>query len=156
MLLGKAFTLKGRIYVRSKQGLVIISAIGKPQRRYGAAVRYPAYSRLHRSKYGQGSESLDSVRAKLITGAIGAGAEAVSKYSNDDEHKFTAGRILGKDGSGYLTIDQLDKDLVLMLKSLKTGQYSQPTEFRDERGRKRRSHCLFKSEVGTTPRKPER
>ncbi len=41
-----------------------------------------------------------------------------------------------KDGSSYLTIDQLDKDIVLMLKNLKIGEYSQPTEFTDERGKK--------------------
>jgi len=80
-------------------------------------------------------ERLDSVRANLISGTIDFGG-AVSKYSNDDEHKFTAGRILGRDGSGSLTIDQLDKDMVLMLKDLKVGQYSHPTEFTDERGKK--------------------
>ena len=80
-------------------------------------------------------ERLDSVRAKLIAGTMDFG-EAVNKYSNDDEHKFTGGQLLGRDGSGYLTIDQLDKDMVLMLKNLKVGQYSQPTEFTDERGRK--------------------
>ena len=80
-------------------------------------------------------EKLDSVRAKLIAGTIDFG-EAVNKYSNDEEHKFTAGQVFGRDGSGFLTIDQLDKDMVLMLQKLKVGQYSQPTEFTDERGRK--------------------
>ena len=83
----------------------------------------------------QGIERLDSVRSKLIAGTIDFG-EAVAKYSDDDEHKFTAGRVLGRDGGSYVTIDQLDKDMVIMLKSLKVGQYSQPTEFLDERGRK--------------------
>ena len=35
-----------------------------------------------------------------------------------------------------LTIDQLDKDMVVMLKDLKVGQYSQPAEYADERGKK--------------------
>lgn len=83
----------------------------------------------------EGIERLDSVRAKLIAGTIDFG-EAVAKYSDDDEHKFTGGQILSRDGSGYITIDQLDKDMVVMLKDLKVGQYSQPTEFVDERGRK--------------------
>jgi peptidyl-prolyl cis-trans isomerase SurA len=43
---------------------------------------------------------------------------------------------MGRDGSTYLTIDQLDKDLVVMLKNLKVGQYSPPVEYLDERGRK--------------------
>ncbi len=80
-------------------------------------------------------EKLDSVRAKLIAGTMQFG-EAVAKYSDDDASKFTAGRITGRDGSAYVTIDQLDKDMVVMLKDLRVGQYSQPTEYVDERGRK--------------------
>ncbi len=79
-------------------------------------------------------EKLDSVRAKLITGALSFG-DAVNKYSNDDASKFTGGMIQGPNG-GYLTIDQLDKDMVAMLKDLKVGQYSQPVEYTDESGKK--------------------
>ena len=32
--------------------------------------------------------------------------------------------------------DQLDKDMVVMMKNLKVGEYSQPTEFADERGKR--------------------
>ena len=71
----------------------------------------------------------------LITGTIKFG-EAVSKYSEDDASKFTGGRISAKDGSTFLTIDQLDKDLVVKLKDLKVGEYSQPAEFIDERAKK--------------------
>jgi peptidyl-prolyl cis-trans isomerase SurA len=81
-----------------------------------------------------GMEKLDSIRAKLIAGTITFG-EAVNKYSNDEESKFTGGMKQGRDGS-FLTIDQLDKDLVVMLKDLKVGQYSQPVEFTDETGKK--------------------
>ena len=79
-------------------------------------------------------EKLDSVRAKLITGNLQFG-EAVNKYSNDDESKFTAGMLQGRDGS-FLTIDQLDKDMVLMMKDLRIGQYSQPVEYTDASGKK--------------------
>ena len=82
-----------------------------------------------------GYQKLDSVRAKLIAGTIEFGA-AVSKYSEDDASKFTAGRLQGKDGSGFLTIDQLDKDMIPILKNLSVGEYSQPAEFADERGKK--------------------
>jgi peptidyl-prolyl cis-trans isomerase SurA len=77
---------------------------------------------------------LDSVRARLITGGINFG-EAVDKYSDDETSKFTAGYINGKDGT-TVTIDELDKDLVKDLGNLKIGQYSQPVEFSDERGKK--------------------
>ncbi|MDQ6890015.1 MAG: peptidylprolyl isomerase, partial [Bacteroidota bacterium] len=53
-----------------------------------------------------------------------------------DNSKFTGGRIPARDGSTFVNIDQLDKDLVLMLKDLKVGQYSQPTEFTDDKGKK--------------------
>ena len=43
--------------------------------------------------------------------------------------------IQGKDG-GFLTIDQLDKDLVVKLRDLSVGEFSQPVEYSDERGKK--------------------
>jgi peptidyl-prolyl cis-trans isomerase SurA len=76
-----------------------------------------------------GYDRLDSVRAMLIAGTIQFG-EAVNKYSDDDVSKYTGGM------SQATTIDQLDKDLVAMLGKLKVGQYSQPTEYADERGKK--------------------
>ena len=82
----------------------------------------------------EGVGKLDSVRAKLIAGTLDFG-EAVSKYSEDDNSKFTGGMRQGRNGS-YLTIDELDKDLVLLLKDMKIGEYSNPTAFTDERGKK--------------------
>ena len=43
--------------------------------------------------------------------------------------------IQGRDGT-FMTIDQLDKDMVAMMKDLKVGEYSKPTAFTDERGKK--------------------
>ena len=83
----------------------------------------------------ESKDRLDSIRSKLIAGTIKFG-DAVGKYSEDETSKFTGGRIPGKDGSTYLTIDQLDKDIVVMLKDLKVGEYSQPTEFTDDKGKK--------------------
>ena len=83
----------------------------------------------------QAKEKLDSVRTQLTNGTLQFG-EAVAKYSEDDNSKFTGGRIPARDGSSFVTIDQLDKDLVLMLKDLKVGEFSQATEFADERGKK--------------------
>jgi peptidyl-prolyl cis-trans isomerase SurA len=81
-----------------------------------------------------GFEKLDSIRAKLIAGTLDFGT-AVSRYSDDEASKFTAGMIQGREGS-FLTIDQLDKDLVVKLKDLKVGEFSQPLEYTDERGKK--------------------
>jgi len=74
---------------------------------------------------------LDSIRSKLIAGTLSFG-EAVDKYSEDENSKFTAGIINGQGGS-YVTIDELDKDLVNDMKNLKIGEYSPPLTFKDER-----------------------
>jgi len=80
---------------------------------------------------------LDSIRQQLIAGTIGFG-EAVARYSDEENAKFTAGVLMGRDGSTYLKIDELDKETVLLLKNanLSAGQYSQPTPFTDDRGKK--------------------
>jgi peptidyl-prolyl cis-trans isomerase SurA len=95
------------------------------------------------------SAELDSIRTQLVDGAIGFGA-AVFKYSDDDQAKATAGQIMGRNGSTFLSIGDLDKDMVLLLKTsdLKPGQYSKPTVFTDERGKKgiRLVKMLSKSE----------
>lgn len=80
-------------------------------------------------------DKLDSIRSRLIAGTMQFG-EAVSKYSEDEVSKFTGGNIPGSDGSTFLTIDQLDKDVVAKLKDLKVNEYSQPVEFTDEKGKK--------------------
>ncbi|MEP7258087.1 MAG: peptidylprolyl isomerase [Flavitalea sp.] len=79
-------------------------------------------------------QKLDSIRSRLVSGGLSFG-EAVSKYSEDDNSKFTAGMRQGQRGS-FLTIDQLDKDLVALLKDMKVGDYSKPAAFTDERGKK--------------------
>ena len=79
-------------------------------------------------------KSLDSVRAKLVAGTISFGA-AVAQYSEDDYSKYTGGMVQGQNGGSFLTIDQLDKDMVTMLKNLDVGEYSKPTPFNDQRGK---------------------
>lgn len=78
---------------------------------------------------------LDSIRSKIVSGAMGFG-EAVNKFSEDESSKFSGGRKQGRDGSSFVTIDQLDKGLVMVLKDLKAGEYSKPVAFSDERGKK--------------------
>jgi len=83
----------------------------------------------------ESSDKLDSIRTKLIAGTIGFG-EAVNKYSEDEASKFSGGRRQGPDGSSFVTIDQLDKDVVLAIQNMKVGEYSRPMAFTDERGKK--------------------
>ncbi len=79
-------------------------------------------------------QKLDSVRSKLIAGTLSFG-EATSKYSEDPNAKYYGGLKQGPNGS-YLTIDQLDKGMVLMLDKMKPGEFSAPVVFEDERQRK--------------------
>jgi peptidyl-prolyl cis-trans isomerase SurA len=79
---------------------------------------------------------LDSIRLKLIDGSLGFGA-AVSKFSDDDGSKFSAGAVTSRDGSSFITLDQVDKDMVIALKDMKPGTYSKPQVFTDERGSKK-------------------
>ncbi|MEO6254556.1 MAG: peptidylprolyl isomerase [Ferruginibacter sp.] len=135
--LGKAFTLKpGQVSnpFKTRFGWHIMQLVSRSGD--DASVRHLLLiPQVTSFEIKAGIDKLDSVRAMLIAGTIDFGA-AVAKYSDDDESKFTAGRKLGRDGSSYVTIDQLDKDVVVMLKDLKVGQYSHPTEYVDERGRK--------------------
>jgi peptidyl-prolyl cis-trans isomerase SurA len=134
--LNKAFTLKeGQISTpfKTRFGYHILQLVSRSGD--DATVRHilkiPQVTKI---EIKEAMERLDSVRAKLITGNIQFG-EAVNKYSNDEESKFTAGMLQGREGS-FLTIDQLDKDMVVMLKDLKVGQYSQPVEYADQTGKK--------------------
>ena len=137
IFLAKAFSLKdGQIsnVFKTKFGYHIIQMVSRNGD--DATIRHilktPQVSSI---EINQAKEKLDSVRTQLVNGHLQFG-EAVAKYSEDDNSKFTGGRIPARDGSSFVTIDQLDKDLVLMLKDLKVGEYSKATEFADDRGKK--------------------
>ncbi|MEO8820527.1 MAG: peptidylprolyl isomerase [Ginsengibacter sp.] len=134
VFLAKAFSLKdGQIsnVFKTKFGYHIIQMVSR--RGDDATIRHilqvPQVSSI---QVNEAKEKLDSVRTLLVDNKIQFG-EAVAKFSQDDNSKFTGGLITAPDGSQstFLSIDQLDKDLVLMLKNLKVGEYSQPTEFMD-------------------------
>jgi peptidyl-prolyl cis-trans isomerase SurA len=133
-----AFRLKeGQVspVIKSKYGYHIIMMVSRNGD--DAVVRHILrIPQITAPEISEASAKLDSIRTQLIAGAFGFG-EAVAKWSDDDVAKSTAGQIMGRDGSTFLTIDQLDKDMVLLLKnsSLKPGEYSKPTPFKDERGK---------------------
>jgi peptidyl-prolyl cis-trans isomerase SurA len=75
-------------------------------------------------------KKLDSVRTKLVEGALTFG-EAVDKFSDDQNSKFTGGIMSGQ-GGNFVTIDELDKNLIPFLDKIKVGEYSQPMAYKDE------------------------
>ena len=135
--MGKAFALKeGQISspFKSAFGYHIIQMVSRAGD--DASVRHILkIPQVTQTEISKAVEKLDSVRTKLMAGTMQFG-EAVSKYSDDPNSKFTGGRNTNSEGSTYITIDQLDKDMVLMLKDLKVGQFSRPKEFDDERKKK--------------------
>jgi len=76
----------------------------------------------------------DTVRSKIIAGTISF-ASAATRYTEDEQAKFSGPYFIGRDGAPYVTIDLLDKDLVAMLDKLKPGDFSQPVVF-DDNGKK--------------------
>jgi len=82
-----------------------------------------------------GLAKLDSIRSKIVAGDISFTA-AVTKFSDDENSKFSGGAKMNNEGSVYIKIDQLDKDAVVALKGLNAGDISKPQSYTDERGRK--------------------
>lgn len=81
------------------------------------------------------ASKLDSIRSKIVGGSIGFN-EAATKYSEDEQQKFLGAFMPSRDGDTYLTIDELDKDMVALIGKMKVGEYSQPTPFVNEQGKK--------------------
>ncbi|MGN7822304.1 peptidylprolyl isomerase [Chitinophaga varians] len=81
---------------------------------------------------------LDSIRTLILNNKI-TFPEAVAKFSDSKSAKFDGGMLQSKTGEGtLLTIDQLDdpseRDIVMMLDTLKPGHMSAPVAFTDESG----------------------
>jgi len=133
----KAFGLKdGQISTvfKSQFGYHIIQMVSR--RGDDATVRHILkIPQLSSIEINQSKEKLDSIRNLLTEGKISFGA-AVDRFSEDKNSKFTGGLISNQEGGTSVTIDQLDKDLVLMVDKLKVGQYSEPVEFTDYAGKK--------------------
>ena len=134
--MAKAFTLKeGQVSnpFKSRFGYHIIQLVSRSGD--DAVVRHILIiPKVTQAELSLGFSKLDSVRSKIIAGTMEFGT-AVSKYSDDESSKFTAGMLMGKEGT-FLTIDQLDKSMVPLLNTLKVGEISQPVEFADERGKR--------------------
>jgi peptidyl-prolyl cis-trans isomerase SurA len=135
--LSASFRLKeGQIspIVKSKYGLHIIQLVSRSGDE--AVVRHILrIPPVTEDEIKETTVKLDSIKKALVAGSLSFN-EAVSKFSDDENSKFSAGSVAGPNGSVFLTIDMLDKDMVVALKNLKPGQYSAPQVYTDERSRK--------------------
>jgi peptidyl-prolyl cis-trans isomerase SurA len=136
--LSASFRLKeGQIspVIKSKFGLHIIMMISRSgdEAVVKHILRIPPVTD---DEINEAKRQLDSIRKRLIDGSLSFGA-AVNKYSDDENSKFNAGSVASsRDGSTFVNIDQLDKDMIKPLSILKPGEYSEPQVYVDERGRK--------------------
>jgi peptidyl-prolyl cis-trans isomerase SurA len=134
-----AFRLKeGQIspVVKSKYGYHIIQMVSRNGD--DAVVRHILkIPQITQTEVDETSKQLDSIRTGLLENKFSFGA-AVQAYG-DEAQKSTAGQIQNRtNGSTFLTVSDMDKDMVLLLKdaNLKPGEISKPTPFTDERGKK--------------------
>jgi len=136
-----AFRLKdGQIspVIKSKYGYHIIQMVSRngDDARVRHILKIP---QITQPEIDETTARLDSIRTMLVGGTMGFG-EAIARFSDPDDQisKSQAGQIMSREGSTFLTIDQLDKDMVLLLKNsgLKPGEYSKPVVFTDDRGKK--------------------
>jgi len=75
---------------------------------------------------------LDSIRTRVLKGDL-TFSNAVNKYSEDEGAKFSGGQRTSRDGSTSITYDQLDKDLIPLLKGMQPGDVSMPQVYTNER-----------------------
>ena len=78
---------------------------------------------------------LDSVRNDILAKKINF-KDAAYKYSDDEMVKNYGPYILGADGSTYVPIDRLDKEMVSVISNMQVGEISQPVAFTNEQGKR--------------------
>ena len=134
-----AFRLKeGQVspVVKSKFGYHIIQMVSRNGD--DAVVRHILrIPQITQTEVDETTKQLDTIRTALVNGQIQFG-QAIALYG-DESQKSTAGQIMNpRTGSTFLTISDMDKDLVLLLKdaNLKPGEISKPYVFSDERNKK--------------------
>lgn len=83
----------------------------------------------------QAKAKLDSVRNDIVAKKINF-KDAAYKYSDDEMVKNYGPFILNADGSTYVPIDRLDKDMVATISGMNVGDISQPVSFTNEQGKR--------------------
>jgi peptidyl-prolyl cis-trans isomerase SurA len=90
----------------------------------------------------QAKAKLDTVRSKIVAGTLSFN-EAGGKYSDDEAAKYSGPCLTGRDGSTFVTIDGLDKEMVGMIGKMKIGDISQPIPFTEEQQGKKGVRIVY-------------
>ena len=133
IFLNAAFRLKeGQIspVIKAKDGYDIIQMVSRSGD--DATVRYILKApQVSDAEINSAKAKLDSIRARLLTGALVFG-QAVALYSEDDNSKEYGGLMISPaDGSTFFTYEDMDKDMIDVIKTMKVGEYSQPIVYTD-------------------------
>lgn len=144
--LAGAFRLKeGQIspVIKSKFGLHIIMMISRSgdEAIVRHILRIPP---ITEEEIKETTDKLDSIRRQIQANKISF-PEAVSKFSDDENSKFSAGAMVGRDGSTFISLDMLDKEMIKPISTMNPGDISAPQVYQDERGRKVARLIYFKS-----------
>jgi peptidyl-prolyl cis-trans isomerase SurA len=142
--LAASFRLKeGQIspIVKSKFGLHIIMMISRSgdEAIVRHILRIPP---ITDDELKEAKDKLDTIRRDIKIGKL-TFAEAVTKYSDDEGSKFSAGAFVNRDNSTFITLDMLDKDLIPVIGQLKPGEISQPIPYTDERSGKKGVRLVY-------------
>ncbi len=127
--------------VKSKFGFHIIQMV----ERNGddAVVRHILrFVPITETEIAESKTKLDSVRLKIVNKKMEFN-EAALKYSDAEDAKFNGPFFKGSDGSTFVTIDQLDKDIVSLIRTMKVGEISQPMQFEEEGTKKKGVKIVF-------------
>jgi peptidyl-prolyl cis-trans isomerase SurA len=90
----------------------------------------------------QSKVKLDTVRTKIVNKRMEFN-DAALKYSDGDDVKFNGPFFKSGDGSTYVTIDQLDKEIVALIRTMKPGEISKPLEFTEEGSEKKGVRLVY-------------
>lgn len=82
----------------------------------------------------EASAALDSVRNLIVNDSISF-AKAAKDFSDDFSTKDNGGMMMGRSGSTYIPMDQVDPDIFFVIDTMQVGEISKPIPFRTQDGK---------------------
>ena len=79
--------------------------------------------------------ALDTIRTRIMTDSLMTFAKAAKEYSDDKNTKDNGGMLMGRSGSTYIPMDQVDPSIFFVIDTMQVGEISKPIPFTTEDGR---------------------